>query len=862
MPSLTRAAAHERVASIHVDAYDVDLDLTAGDERFLSITTVSFGATSPRLSTFVDVRPHTLRSATLNGIPLDVTTWRDGRLPLPDLASRNVLVVEAEMSYTNTGQGLHRFTDPADGRTYLYAANFLDQAPTVFACFDQPDLKAPFTVHVTADPLWIVAGNGTATAVEPGRWDLATTPPLATYFVTLIAGPYHAVCDEHDGIPLAIYARTSLAAALDAQAGELFAITRACFDRYHELFRVRYPFGPYQQAFVPEFTMGAMENPGCVTFRDDYVFTSAVTDAEREERALVIAHEMAHMWFGDLVTMSWWDDLWLNESFAEYLGHRVTAEVTEFTNAWTSFALGTKTWGYAADQRPSTHPVSADVVDTDEALLNFDGISYAKGAAVLKQLVALLGDDAFFAGLRAHFDAHAYGNASLADLLRLLGDESGRDLTEWAHVWLRTVGVSTLRLTTAHDETGTYADVWLTQESPHAMRPHRIRIGAYVASGGTTTRREVVDIDIDPNRDNGSAEVDALRGRPIADLLVPNDEDLTYAKIRLAKADLGRLAAVLPTVRNSLTRALLWGSAWDLTRDAKSAADWFVDLCRAALPVEPDVAIFTEVVGYARDYAVARYLPPETAAAARRTLAEASRASLDRADGDPGRRLAAARAMITLATPDDVDWLWDWLDPTGVTRPAGLAIDAELRWLIVGQLATLGAASGAEIDAEFDRDRTAIAAEHAATAHAARPDAGEKASAWGALMDDDTRSNRLLFATARGFWRPGPGDLTASYVDRYIADVPAMAARRPAQVAERIATLAFPSYSIDAGTLAAMTRMRDDESLVPGLRRALIDETDELGRSVAARDLAAQLRRAREGPAMRIREDPRREDPR
>jgi aminopeptidase N len=845
VPSLTRAAAHERAASIRVDAYDVDLDLTRGDERFGSVTTIEFSATGPGLATFVDVRPHALRSVSLNGIPIDPMIWRDGRLPLTDLAVRNVLVVDAEMSYTNTGQGLHRFTDPADGRTYLYAANFLDQAPTMFACFDQPDLKAPYTLHVTADPAWIVAGNAVATPVAPGRWDLGPTPPLATYFVTLIAGPYHAVHDEHEGIPLAIYARASLAAALDQQAAELFAITRACFDRYHELFRVRYPFGPYQQAFVPEFTMGAMENPGCVTLRDDYVFTSAVTDADREQRALVIAHEMAHMWFGDLVTMSWWDDLWLNESFAEYLGHRVTAEVTEFTTAWTTFTLGTKAWGYAADQRPSTHPISADVGDTDEALLNFDGISYAKGAAVLRQLVALLGDEVFFAGLRAHFDAHAYGNASLADLLEVLGEASGRDLTEWAHVWLRTVGVSTLRLTTAYDETGTYADVRVTQESPHGLRPHRIRVGAYVESGGSTTRREVVDVDIDPHRENGSVDVDALRGRPVADLLLPNDEDLTYAKIRLAPADLRRLAVLLPTVRDSLARALLWGSAWDLTRDAERAADWFVDLCRIALPVEPDVAIFAEVVGYARDYAVARYLPSDTAAAARRTLTAAGRSAFDRADGDPGRRLAAARAMITCAGPDDVDWLWDWLDPTGITRPGDVALDAELRWLIVGQLATLGAVGDAAIDAEFERDRTAIAAEHAASAHAARPDEAAKAAAWATLIDDDNRSNRLLFAVARGFWQPGQGDLLAPYVDRYVADLPAMAAQRTAQVAERIATLAFPSYAVDAGSLAAMTRMRDDESLVPGLRRTLIDETDELARSVAARDLAASLRRAR-----------------
>ncbi|HEU0240242.1 MAG TPA: aminopeptidase N [Micromonosporaceae bacterium] len=855
MPSLTRAAALERAASIHVDSYEIDLDLTRGAERFDSVTTITFGATEPGLTTFLDVRPALLRSATLNGVPLDPASLRDGRLPLPNLAAHNEVVVDAEMAYTNNGQGLHRFVDPADGRTYVYAASFLDQAPSIFGCFDQPDLKAPVSVTVAVDPTWMVAGNGVAAETRPGQWVLATTPPLATYFVTVVAGPYHAVRDQHDGIPLALYARTSIAAALQAQAGEIFALTRACLDRYHELFGVRYPFGAYQQAFVPEFTMGAMENPGCVTFRDEYVFSSAVTDAEREQRALVIAHEMAHMWFGDLVTMRWWDDLWLNESFAEYLGHRVAVECTEFTNAWTTFAIGTKAWGYAADQRPSTHPVSADVVDTDEALLNFDGISYAKGAAVLRQLAAVIGDEAFLTGLRTYFGVHAYGNATLDDLLVALGDASGRDLHEWARLWLRTVGVSTLRLSATRTVTDEYAEVVLTQESPHAMRPHRLRIGSYRRDeSGVTTRRDSVDVDIEPGNHGGTV-ITALAGRPATDLLLVNDDDLTYARVRLEPADLDRLAEVLPSVGDPLARALLWMVAWDVTRDAEWDALRFVDLCAAELPRESDVAVFGEVLGYARDVAVDRFVPPDLADAARRSLAHACRLAFDVAGDarDSGKQLAAVRGMITCAGPDDVTWLRRWLtDPVAFdergphAEPPGRPLDTELRWLIAGRLATLGTFDEADIDGELARDRTAITSQHAVRARASRPEPAVKAAVWERLIHDDTLSNRVLFANARGFWQPGQVSLTASYVDRYVAEMPAMAARRSAQVAERVARFAFPAYAIDAGSLALMTRMRDDESLVPALRRALIDETDELARSVAARDLAAKLQQARD----------------
>src|SRR5690349_10411340 len=537
MPSLTRAEATARAATVTVTGYTIDLDVTAEGDTFRSRTVLRFTA-EPGATSFVELEPAELLSATLNGAPVAAAALAGERLTLADLAGRNELVVEALMRYSNTGEGLHRFTDPADGRTYLYAPMFLDGARRIFPCFDQPDLKAPVTLAVTAPDGWLVAANGEAAgAAEGGRFQFAATKPLSTYFVSLIAGPYHARTDEHDGIPLALYCRQALAEHLDEQAAEIFTITKQCLDRYHQIFEVRYPFGHYQQAFVPEFNFGAMENPGLVVFRDEFIYRSAVTDSEREQRAMVIAHEMAHQWFGDLVTMAWWDDLWLNESFAEYLGTRITAEATAFTETWTTFAMHRKAWGMRADQRPSTHPVApSDVDDTALALLNFDGISYAKGAAVLRQLVAWVGDEAFLSGLNEHFAAHAYGNATLADLLAAVSKASGRDLTGWADVWLRRAQVNTLRAEVERDADGRYAAVTLVQTAPDdypTLRPHRIGIGLYdQGADGVVLRRRLVEVDIDPAVDGGRTPLPELTGEPAADLLLINDGDLTYAKIR------------------------------------------------------------------------------------------------------------------------------------------------------------------------------------------------------------------------------------------------------------------------------------------------------------------------------------------
>ncbi|WP_229402425.1 aminopeptidase N [Micromonospora okii] len=834
MPSLSRVEATARGALMTVESYQVDLDLTGGGETFRSHTTIRFRAT-PDAETFVEILPSRLLSARLNGRDLDPGSLADNRLPLTGLGAANTLVVEAEMAYSNTGEGLHRFVDPADGETYLYAMSFLDNAQRIFAAFDQPDLKAPVTLAVTAPAGWTVAANG-AVAATPGagRWEFAPTPPLAPYLVTLIAGPWHVRRAEHDGIPLGVWCRRSLAAHLDADVEEILTVTRQCLDRFHELFAERYPFGKYDQAFVPEFNAGAMENPGLVTFRDDLVFRSAVTDTEREQRATTIAHEMAHMWFGDLVTMRWWDDLWLNESFAEYLGTRVTAEATRFDGAWTTFALRRKGWGYAADQRPSTHPVAPEeVADAAHALVNFDGISYAKGASVLRQLVAWLGDEAFLAGLNAHFAAHRFGNATLADLLGSLTAAAGRDLSGWAERWLRRAQVNTLRVEVTVDADGRYAEAVIAQTAPAShpvLRPHRVGIARYAADG-TVTHDEV---DLDPDVDGGRTVLAGLAGRPAARLLLPNAGDLTFAKIRLDPASADAVPLLLPTLTDPLARALLWGEALDAATDGERPVDALLGLVEAALPGEPEVIIVEDVLRVVRSL-VDRYLDPSARAAALLRLAGASERMLTAAEPGGSRQLAAARALIGASA--DADLLAGWLAGRGV--PAGLAVDAELRWSLLGRLVVLGAAGEGEIAAEAAADPSATGVERAARCRAALPDPAAKAAAWQVVVADTGLSNRLLEAAARGFWQPEQAELTEPYVERYFAEMPAAARLRTPWVAEQIAADAFPRYAVAQRTreLAAALLARDD--VPPGVRRRVTDADDDLRRALVARTAVA-----------------------
>jgi aminopeptidase N len=833
MASLTRDEAERRAALLTVEAYDVELDLTLGEEAFRSVTTVRFRAESGA-ETFVELTPARLLAARLNGAGLDPAALTDGRLPLRARAGSNELVVDAEMAYSNSGEGLHRFVDPADGRTYLYQMSFLDHAPRLFACFDQPDLKAPVTLAVTAPPDWVVAANGAVAAAAGGRWRFVRTEPLSTYFVTLVAGPYHVVRDEHDGVPLTLYCRQSLAAALDKDADEIFDITTACLDRFHELFGVRYPFGEYGQAFVPEFNAGAMENPGLVTIRDDFVFRTAVTDSEREMRATTIAHEMAHMWFGDLVTMRWWDDLWLNESFAEYLGTRVTAEVTRFRDAWTTFAVKRKSWGYAADQRPSTHPVAPrDVPDAAQALLNFDGISYAKGAAALRQLVAWLGDDVFLAGLRAHFAAYRFGNATLADLLARLTAAAGRDLTGWAEAWLRRPQVNTLRAEVRWDDDGRYESVAVRQTAPTAyptLRPHRLGVGLYDLAGGVATRRLAVDVEVGPAE---LTPVPALAGVPAADLLLVNDGDLTYAKVRLDDRSAAAIPRVLPALTDPLARAVLWVAVLDAVADAELPVRDLVELVVDALPTETHAVVVEDVLRLTRGL-VDRYVSPAGRKAALNRLAQGCELLLAAAEPGGSRQLAAARTLVT-ATGPGRRRLRDWL--TGTDRPEGLIMDADLRWRTRYRQVVLGEAGPDEIAADLAADRSASGEQWAARCRAALPDPRAKERAWRILIEDTTVSNRLAEETAEGFWQPEQAALIAGYVDRYFADMPAAFDRRTPWVAEQVARLAYPVTAVEPATRDAAARLLARDDLPRGLRKAVSDGDDDLRRALAGRAL-------------------------
>ncbi|BCY06202.1 aminopeptidase N [Actinoplanes sp. L3-i22] len=828
MPTLTRAEAADRASLVDVESYHVDLDLTGSGDTFRARTVAVFRARTGA-STFLEFEPVETASITLNGRPVPPSAVAGGRLALDGLAEENELVVDATMGYSNNGEGLHRYTDPADGAVYLYQHLFINNGGRVLPCFDQPDLKASFRVSVTAPAEWIVATNGQLVSSAGGRWEFAPTQRISTYLASLIAGPWHVRTDEHDGIPLALYIRATLAAQLDAQAPEIFEITKQCLDRFHEMFEIRYPFGHYQQAFAPEFNFGAMEYPGLVVFRDEFVPRSTITETEREHRANVIAHEMAHQWFGDLVTMAWWDDLWLNESFAEYLGARVAAEATRFTGTWTTFALHRKAWGLRADQRPSTHPVApSDVADTDDALMNFDGISYAKGASVLKQLVAWLGDDPFRAALNAHFEAHAYGNATLADLLGAFSKASGRDLSGWAEVWLRRAQVNTLRLDVRRDG-DVYREVAVVQTAPErfpTLRPHRIGIGLYDHLDGVVTRRDLIEIELDAT---GRTVLPELAGVRAADLLLLNDGDLAYAKIRLDDASAAAVPLLLPLITDSLARAVLWASALDAVVDGERPVAELVTLVLTALPAETETVIVEDVLRATRSL-VDRYAAAETRPAALELIAQATDRLLAAAPAGGSRQLIAARGLIGATV--DTARLGRWL--TGEDVPAGLVVDADLRWLILYRLAVLGVAGVAAIEAEVAADRTATGEQWAARCRAALPDPAAKAAAWAAIVGDVSLSNRLVELTASGFWQPEQRELLEPYVARYFAEMPEMMRVRSGMSAEKTLVAAYPAVLVSERARELAAELLGQPDLNPLLRRVVEDHDDDMRHALHA----------------------------
>jgi aminopeptidase N len=838
--NLTRDEARERARLLDVESYRVELDLTGDDRTFGSVTTVSFRCASPGASTFIDLSAPAVREITLNGARVGPESFDGNRIRLDGLTAANELRVAAECAYSRSGEGMHRFTDPADGGVYLYTDLETFDAHRVYACFDQPDLKATFQFEVIAQPGWQVISNMAPSAAgaevpgETSRWEFPPTPVLPTYITAVAAGPYHAVRAEHDGIPLGVFCRQSLADYLDPD--EIFEVTKQGFDFFHGAFGVRYPFGKYDQLFVPEYKAGAMENAGCVTIVEAYVFRSRVTEAAREARAETIMHEMAHMWFGDLVTMRWWDDLWLNESFATWAGNVAQAEATRWPGAWTTFAQVWKAWAYRQDQLPSTHPIAADIPDIAAVEVNFDGITYAKGAAVLKQLVAHVGRENFLTGVHRYFGQHAWGNATLGDLLAALEEVSGRDLSDWSKKWLETAGVNTLRPEYQCDDQGRFTAFSVLQEaapSHPVLRPHRIAIGLYDRGDTGLGRRFRVEIDVDGER----TEVPELTGQLRPDLVLVNDDDLTYAKIRLDDHSLRTLISSIGEFTDSLPAALCWAAAWDMCRDAELAARDYVSLVLSGVDTIEDITVLQNVLRQAAA-AARRFADPAWRATGLEQIADALRDRLWRAVPGSDRQLAYAQAFAGVAaSPDDLALLAGLLD--GSAAMPGLAVDTDLRWRLLYRLVSRGAAGPAEIDAELARDATDAGARHAAGCRAAIPDPAAKAEAW-AQITGGQLSNATFRATLNGFADPDADELLEPYAERYFDVVAGIWRDWTSDMAQFFTENAYPSWKITPEAIAAAEAYIERTSPPAALRRLLTEARDDVARALRCRLRDAQ----------------------
>ncbi|KNX39149.1 aminopeptidase N [Luteipulveratus halotolerans] len=829
MPSLTLQEAQARASLIGVDAYRVRLDLDQGPETFTSTSTITFSCREPGAQTFLDVSAEAVQSVRLNGVDLDVTV-ADDRVVLADLQEHNEVELTATMRYSRDGSGLHRAVDPADGNVYLQALSAPADAPRWFACFDQPDLKAPFDIEVTVPEGWVAYGNGASEQLDSTHWRLGTTPPLAPYFVTLVAGAYISVFAEHDGIPLGLHTRASLAEQLEAQSPEIFEVTRQCLDYYRDAYQTSYPYAQYHQAFVPELPpgVGAMENPGCVTFRDQYLFVGSISDAQRLERANVIAHEMAHMWFGDMVTMRWWDDLWLNESFAEYMAYRAMTEATRFTDAWVSFGAARKSTGYTNDRSPATHPIAGmPAPDVSSALQNCDMISYAKGASALRQLAAYLGDDAFLAGVRTYLRDHLWGNATLSDFLRAMASASGRDLSSWSRAWLETAGTDTLSVEVATDEGGVITAATARRTPPAdfpAERPHVLDLTGY--ADGETVFSEQLEIS------DAEQHLPSVVGASVPKVLIPNAGDLTFAAIVYDDATTTALPEQLPRIPDALARSAVWAALDNGVARAQVDPRTALDIAVSALPQESSSTILELVSERAATLYCNLFLPAEERDHWRAALADVGQAVLEASDPASSHALTAAR-LVARTTPDR-DLLRRWVDDDG--RPEQLRGDTEFGWVAATSLARLGGLDEAGIDALAERDQTASGRLSALSAKAIRPTSGAKRWAWSQLFDEASLSAEERAAIASTFWRAPDPDLVEPYVERYFGAMRDLSRTMNGFSLMSLAYGAYPLPVATARTLKLTESAVADPDTAPVLRKEYTDMSGRLAEVLASRE--------------------------
>ena len=822
--NLTREQTAARAAGIRLDTVDVDLDLRDAPKTdaatFGAASTLVFAATVAE--TWVDFIGASVDEVILNGVSQAVE-WDGARIRVSGLVEQNTVVVRGQGRYSTSGEGLHRFRDPVDDQVYLYTQYEPADCRRVYPCLEQPDLKARWRFTVTAPVGWEVLSNGAESARTPidggVRVAFAETLPLSSYITAVAAGPYHRVdgtwASDGQSVALGVLCRASLAPHLDAD--EILDVTRRGLDYYGTAFAYAYPWGKYDQIFVPEYNLGAMENPGLVTFTESYVFRGKATAAQREARANTILHEMAHMWFGDLVTMRWWDDLWLKESFADFMGAHANVATGAFPEAWVSFASRRKSWAYEQDQLPTTHPIVADITDLEAAKLNFDGITYAKGASVLKQLVAFVGEEAFFRGAQGYFAAHAYGNTTLADLLAALEGASGRDLTAWSDAWLQTTGMSEIRVERGDALT-------LVQTDP---RPHRLTVGLYAFEGDRLVRRARVELDIDSARTPLSAPV-----LPDADLIVPNDDDRTYAKVRLDERSTDAVTRALSSIDDAVTRAVIWAALWNAVRDGELPVARYVDIvCRHA-PDEPNVALLADAIAHT-GFAISRYAREEDRAALAAAWLEVTWNALQAAAPGSDAQLAWARGVgAVAAVAGDRAAEIGAILRGDTAPPLGLALDPDLRWSWLISLAATGHAGSAEADAELLRDPSASGRSRHRTVLAARPDAGIRAEAWHAAWTDESLSNDHLDATIAGVRAGGRRDLIAAHDADYFARIRPVWAARSIEIARRLVVGLFPASDSLADVDAWLAANADAPA---SLRRLVIEQRDGLARALHVR---------------------------
>jgi aminopeptidase N len=846
--NLTRDEARERARLVTVDSYRIELDLSGakaeGAATFRSSSTIRFSCSEPGASTFLDLIAPSVESVTLNGRELDpAVVFQDSRVQLDGLDTSNEVTVIASCAYSRSGEGLHRFVDPADGQVYLYTQFEPADARRLYANFEQPDLKASFEFDITAPAGWHMSSNGTARSRKPvvdgaARWLFEPTARISTYITVVVAGPYHVVRDLYtrtlpDGstleIPLAALCRASLAEHFDADA--IHEVTKQGLDFFHEVFDYPYPFGKYDQAFVPEYNLGAMENPGCVTFTDEYVFQSKVTDAAYAGRANTILHEMSHMWFGDLVTMRWWDDLWLKESFATFMGSYAAVNATRWKNDWVTFANRHKAWAYRQDQQSTTHPIVATIGDLEDAKLNFDGITYAKGASVLKQLATYVGEEAFLEGARRYFKRHEYGNTTLADLLEVLAETSGRDLAEWSRAWLETAQINTLTID---------GDA-VVQSGPSGypqVRPHRIAIGSYAVRGERVVREERLEVDVAAERTEfafaGGGGGGDRDGADVERFTLLNDDDLTYAKVRLTGDQVAFLRDRLSGFDDPMARSLLWSALWNMTRDAELPGSDFLTFVELHAAAESEIGVVQNLLlqtGTVLDY----YVPPEVAEAERDRMTAVAWRELGAAAPGSDHQLIWARTFAETARSEAASrLLLSLLDGTAAVE--GLAVDTDLRWAFLRALARGGWIDQKELDAELERDATAGGRRKHAGALAARPTSEAKQAAWRLAVESGDQPNDLLRELLAGLGAADLPELLRPFVEPYFDGLDRIWEQRTIENATRIAALGFPSRLVEPGTLARTEEWLAQDGHAPALRRLVSEARDDLARALRARN--------------------------